>query len=84
MGIEAGERVNGVAADTYDWFRVSWFVRLLAAKGSQAKHLKPALSAVEAQLSLLNHNIAKEPQKHGNAKKLAANYETTNRPRSEN
>ncbi len=28
----------------------------------------------EAQLSLNEHNIAKEPQKHRNAKKPAANY----------
>ncbi len=34
----------------------------------------PVLSTVEAQLSLHKHYIAKEPQKHGNAKKPAVNY----------
>ncbi len=38
-------------------FRVSWFVRLLGAKGSQAL---PVISTVEAQLSLYDPNTAKE------------------------
>ncbi len=47
-------------------------IRTKAAKGSQAM---PVLSIVEAQLSLHKRNIAKQPQKHGDAKKLAAhNY----------
>ncbi len=50
-------------------FRVSWFVRLLAAKGSQAM---PELSTVQAQFSLNNHNIAKEPQKHGKCQETVA------------
>ncbi len=33
------------------------------------------LSIVKAQLSLQKQKIAKEPQKHGNAKKPAAYYE---------
>ncbi len=37
----------------------------------------PVLSTVEAQLYLHKHNIAKEPEKHRNVKKLVANYETT-------
>ncbi len=37
----------------------------------------PVLSTVEARLYLHKHNIAKEPEKHGNVKKLVANYETT-------
>ncbi len=60
-----------LAAGLYGWFdRVSWFVRLLAAEGSQTM---PALSKVEVQLSLHKHDIAKDTQKHGNAKKLATN-----------
>ncbi len=39
----------------------------------------PVLSTVEAQLAL--HKRAKEPQKHGNAKKMA--QLTTNQTRSE-
>ncbi len=53
----------------YDWLELAGFVRLLAAKGSKAM---PVLLTVQAQLSLHNHNIAKEPEKQGNAKKSAA------------
>ncbi len=51
---------------------VSWFVRLLPAIASQTM---PVLSTVEAQLSLHEHDIAKDTQKHANAKKTAAIYE---------
>ncbi len=45
------------AAGTYVWlFRVSWFVRLLTAKGSKTV---PVLSIVEAQLSIHKRNIMK-------------------------
>ncbi len=40
--------------------------------------MMPVLRTVEALLSLHKHNIAKEPQKHRNAKKLAANYVPAN------
>ncbi len=55
---------------TSQWrlFGVSWFVCLLGAKGSQTL---PVLWTVEAQFYLHKHNIAKESQKHGNAKKPA-------------
>ncbi len=52
---EARKRVNGCS-----WhvrlFRVSWFVRLFAAKGSKTM---PVLLTVEAQLLLHKRNIAK-------------------------
>ncbi len=51
---EAWERVNG--GSWHVWlFQVSCFVRLLAAKGSQAMQV---LSTAEAQLSLHKHNIS--------------------------
>ncbi len=60
-------------AVTYVWLVwVSWFVRLLTAKGSQAMLV---LSTVEAQLSVRKPTIAKEPQMHGNTKKPAASDE---------
>ncbi len=44
-------------AVTYHWlYRVSWFVRLLAAKGSITL---PVLSTVEAQLLVHERNFAK-------------------------
>ncbi len=38
----------------------------------EAMQVITVLSTVEAQLPLLKHNIVKEPQKHGNAKKMAS------------
>ncbi len=68
---EARERLNG--SSWHVWlFRVSWFIRFLAVKGSQAMLV---LSTVEAQLSLHKHNIS---QKHRKAKKPVANYEPAN------
>ncbi len=47
----------------YLWlFRVSWFVRLLGAKESQAM---PVLLTVEAQLSLHKHKRAPEARETG-------------------
>ncbi len=78
MSGEAWEQINGVTADMCGWLEFvgpptcSWFVHLIMAKSSQTI---PVLSTAEAQLPLHKHNIAKGPQKHGNGKKPAANYE---------
>ncbi len=55
---EACERVNGGSCQTW-LFRVSWFVPLLAAKGSKTLSV---LSTVEAQLSLHKYNVVKAAQ----------------------
>ncbi len=62
-------------------WHVGWFelvpVEFTYSLQKEAKRCH-VLPAVETQLSLHKHYVAKEPQKHkqhGNAKKLAANYE---------
>ncbi len=67
---EAWELVSDVAAGTHGWFELAGFTRLFA-----SSLRKEAKCTVETQLPLHKHNIAKEPQKHGNAKKPAANCE---------
>ncbi len=63
--------------------RLSWFVRLIAAKGSQVMTVVSKVH-VEAQLSLHNHNIAKEPQNHRSYVHVVPRnrWLTTNQPRS--
>ncbi len=68
----AGPIVNLLFMCTHGCFELELFVHLLGAKGSQ---VMPVLSTVEIQLSLHEHNITKESQKHGNAKKPSDNYE---------
>ncbi len=72
--IRAWERVNGSSCHV-GLFRVSWFVRLLAAKGSKTMSV---LSTVEAQLSVHKRNniSRKQPQKHENGKKPAESYDS--------
>ncbi len=72
-------------------FQVSWFVCLLAAKGSKTM---PVLSTVEAQLSLHKRNIVSFPDVHRTEGIWERDYPkstgmarnrriTTNKPRSE-
>ncbi len=75
---EAWECVNGGSWQVW-LFRVSLFVRLLAAKGSKRCHV--VLTTVEAQLSLHKRNITKAASEAWEWQETARRL-ATNKPRS--